>query len=296
MVIGDNFLCWLFFKTMESEISVPIHVGVTCEQFIREIHPKRCPVILRGNDIGPCIRKWTPEYLSKAVGNKPVKIHVSESGQMNFLTKNFAYKTLAFDQVIKRAAEDCHDEYFISKKEVYYLRSLGNDPRGRDVADFALHFPELHQDLKLPNFLEPSTVFSSVFRVASAGVQLWTHYDVMDNLLIQISGRKRAVLYSPEDLPNLYLDGDKSQVVDIDNPDELQYPLFSRATKYECLMEPGDILFIPALWFHNMTALDFSLAVNVFWRNLQPDFYDKKDPYGNKDPLPASKVPKSGGD
>ena len=54
----------------------------------------------------------------------------------------------------------------------------------------------------------------------------------MDNLLVQINGRKRAVLYSPEDLPYLYLDGDKSRVVDIDDPDLEKYPEFAKATPF----------------------------------------------------------------
>lgn len=112
----------------------------------------------------------------------------------------------------------------------------------------------------------------------------------MDNLLVQITGEKRVVLYSPNDLPYLYLDGDKSKVVDIDHADLKQYPEFSKAKPYECTMLPGDVLFIPALWFHNVTSIDFSVAVNVFWRNLPAQVYDKKDPYGNKDPLPAAKV------
>ena len=51
----------------------------------------------------------------------------------------------------------------------------------------------------------------------------------------------------------------------------------------------GDMLFIPALWFHNMKALDAGIAINVFWKNLPEEVYDKKDPYGNKDLLPAAK-------
>ena len=39
-----------------------------------------------------------------------------------------------------------------------------------------------------------------------------------------------------------------------------------------------------------MTAVDFGLAVNVFWKNLEPGLYDKKDAYGNRDLLPAAKA------
>ena len=110
--------------------------------------------------------------------NKPVKIHVSQTGQMNFLTKNFQYKTLPFDQVIKRSSENEHQDFFLTNKEVYYLRALGTDSRGREVANLDSHYPELCQDFHVPEFLEPSTIFSSVLRVASEGVQLCTHYDV----------------------------------------------------------------------------------------------------------------------
>ena len=112
----------------------------------------------------------------------------------------------------------------------------------------------------------------------------------MDNLLLQITGRKRVVLFSPKDALNLYLDGDKSIILDIDNVDASRFPLFSKAVRYQCFLDPGDILFIPALWFHNVVSLDFSVAVNLFWRNLDDKYYDHKDTYGNKDPPQAQRA------
>ena len=38
-----------------------------------------------------------------------------------------------------------------------------------------------------------------------------------------------------------------------------------------------------------MKALEFSVAVNIFWRHLSPEFYNKKDVYGNKDLVPAER-------
>lgn len=166
---------------------------------------------------------------------------------------------------------------------------MGSDVR-KDVANIKTQFPHLSDDINIPQFFDEDQFFSSVFRMASAGTQLWTHYDVMDNLLIQIKGKKRAVLYSPKDALNLYLNGDKSKVLDIDNPDLSRFPNFANATRYECLLEEGDILFIPALWFHNVISLEFSIAVNVFWRELDSSMYDKKDTYGNKDLLLATRA------
>ena len=112
----------------------------------------------------------------------------------------------------------------------------------------------------------------------------------MDNFLVQVTGRKRIVLFSPSDVLNLYLIGDKSQVLDIDKPDLNRYPLFSNAVRHECELNSGDVLFIPSLWFHNVLSLDFSVAVNVFWKHLSPKFYDSKDTYGNKDPPQAQRA------
>jgi tRNA wybutosine-synthesizing protein 5 len=67
---------------------------------------------------------------------------------------------------------------FISfQTEKYYLRALGDDPR-KDIADVRVQFPTLAEDIKFPEFYPKEKFFSSVFRIASPGLQLWTHYDV----------------------------------------------------------------------------------------------------------------------
>ncbi len=106
----------------------------------------------------------------------------------------------------------------------------------------------------------------------------------MDNFLVQVVGKKKVVLFPPSDGPNLYLVGDKSSIMDITSPDPSLFPKFSLATPQEAWLEPGEVLYIPALWFHNVAALEFGVAVNVFWKHLSDEFYDSKDTYGNRDP------------
>lgn len=269
---------------------INIYENITKEYFVQEIQSKRRPAILRGVNIGECISKWTPDYLIQTVGDLEVKIHVSSEGQLDFIKKNFLYKTIKLGELVKRVSRDHQDEYFICPKEYYYLRSLSSERRGREVADLKIQFPQLLNDIKIPDFFNEKDFFSSVLRIGSPGLQLWTHYDIMDNLLIQVKGRKHVVLFSPSDVPFLYLKGDKSEVLDINKPDLKLFPEFLKATRYECVLESGDILFIPALWFHNTLALTYGIAVNVFWKNLQHDYYDKNDFYGNKDLIPAAKV------
>ncbi|AWP12714.1 putative tRNA wybutosine-synthesizing protein 5 [Scophthalmus maximus] len=248
---------------LQEKRPVATFTHVDRDVFLRDVCPQRRPAVLRGVCLGPCLEKWTTEYLRQRGGDKEVKIHVSTVPQMDFLHKNFVYKTLPFNEFMKRVSETKHSDFFLCEDESYYLRSLGEDVR---------------------------KFFSSVFRISSCGLQLWTHYDVMDNLLAQVTGRKRVVLYSPQDALHLYLSGDKSEVLDIDAPDLKRFPDFVKAKRYECVLEPGDLLFIPALWFHNTSALQFGVGVNVFWRHLPGDSYDKKDPYGNKDPVAATRA------
>lgn len=199
------------------------------------------------------------------------------------------HQTLPFNKLVQRAAEEMHKEFFISEDEKYYLRSLGEDPR-KDVADIRQQFPSLGEDIKFPIFFKEEQFFSSVFRISSPGLQLWTHYDVMDNFLLQVTGKKRVTLFNPQDAHYLYLSGSKSEVLNIDSPDLDKYPLFPKARRYECSLEAGDVLFIPALWFHNVISEEFGVGVNIFWKHLPSEYYDKTDTYGNKDPVAASRA------
>jgi ribosomal protein L16 Arg81 hydroxylase len=86
-----------------------------------------------------------------------------------------------------------------------------------------------------------------VLRIGSANTQLWTHYDIMDNMLIQAHGTKRLIMFKPSDFDYLYIDGDKSLVNNIEQPDYEAYPLVRQATYYTGILQPGDCLFIPGL-------------------------------------------------
>ena len=75
--------------------------------------------------------------------------------------------------------------------------------------------------------------------------------------LAQIRGRKRALLFSPEDWNFLY-----GGQVDPEQPDFKRFPLFDHATPYECIIEPGDTLLIPANWPHHVRGLEKSITIS----------------------------------
>jgi hypothetical protein len=90
------------------------------------------------------------------------------------------------------------------------------------------------------------------------------HYDLNHGLLAQVRGRKRVWLFPPSEREQLYLRGPfpganqlhRQSAVDIHAPDHGAFPRFARASGYEVTLEPGQMLFIPALWFHEIAAVD----------------------------------------
>lgn len=108
------------------------------------------------------------------------------------------------------------------------------------------------------------------------------HYDLMDGTLIQLYGVKKVVLFPPSQTANLspfpiYVHlyrGFKlrcwfSQVYP-ENPDLKTFPQFEEALRYkqEIYLQPGEALFIPCGWWHEVTAVgeEMVCSVNRFWR------------------------------
>lgn len=97
--------------------------------------------------------------------------------------------------------------------------------------------------------------------MGSSGSATQAHYDVADNVIVQLFGTKRIRCYSPKEASALHVFPDahprarKSQV-NFDRPDYDTHPNFSTlpAPAIDVTLLPGDALFIPAFWFHHVEA------------------------------------------
>ena len=144
---------------------------------------------------------------------------------------------------------------------------------------FRLH-PELLDDIELsPKFVEDllpllphgllntlynTSYFPGGLMIGGKGAQVGLHYDFLRShaYLAQVIGKKRCVLFSPEDSGALY-----KGMVDPDAPDFEKFPLFRNAVPYECTLEPGELLFMPSRWWHHAVALEKSITVNYNFFN-----------------------------
>lgn len=107
----------------------------------------------------------------------------------------------------------------------------------------------------------------------------------MANVLCQIRGTKRLILYPPSDVLRLHFPAGASSSNLGHAGSTHENGLHPAQTHpYEAILHPGDVLFIPPCWPHTAAPIDgVSIAVNVFFRNLGSGYAAGRDVYGNRD-------------
>ena len=53
--------------------------------------------------------------------------------------------------------------------------------------------------------------------------------------------------------------------VDVEDPDNDKYPLFSGARGVQCDLQEGELLYIPREWWHYVRSLSLSFSVSFWW-------------------------------
>src|SRR5258705_2464553 len=101
------------------------------------------------------------------------------------------------------------------------------------------------------------------------------HFDESNNIACVASGHRRFTLFPPEQVANLYIGpldyaptGTTISMVSFREPDFERFPRFREAMEHALAadLEPGDALYIPALWWHHVESLDkLNLLVNYWW-------------------------------
>ena len=101
------------------------------------------------------------------------------------------------------------------------------------------------------------------------------HYDTVDNLACVVAGTRRFTLYAPELMGRLYagpidhtMAGQPVSLAASMPTDDARFPLF-RDVREQALvaeLEPGDALYLPKLWWHQVqSTAPFNGLVNYWW-------------------------------
>lgn len=110
------------------------------------------------------------------------------------------------------------------------------------------------------------------FWLGPAGTVTPLHCDYDDNIFAQIWGAKRIFLSPPHHDEFLYSREANAILFgspfDPEAPDYEKFPLARQAAMIECTMQAGELLYVPAGWYHQVRALTFSLSANRWARAL----------------------------
>lgn len=102
------------------------------------------------------------------------------------------------------------------------------------------------------------------------------HNDPLRNILAIFSGRKRVILFPPDELPNLYpapfdvrVGGVIQSQVNAREPDFAKFPDFKKALErvQVAVINPGEFLYMPPLWWHAVEGEGFNVGLNCWFQD-----------------------------
>jgi hypothetical protein len=241
------------------------------EAFQRSIAEPCLPVAIRGAcSAWPVARAAaeSPEalaaYLSRFDNGRTAQAFVGSTDingryyyAENFQGFNFAREDMSLGEALRRILLCARDP------------DLGSVYLGSVQAQ--THAPGFGQDNR-PGFLPAAT-----------GPRLWLgnaskvscHYDTFDNLACAVAGRRTFTLFPPEAVSRLYVGpidntmaGPPVGLAVESERDDPRYPRFEeiRDTALTVDLHPGDCLYLPKLWWHQVEAREqVNLLVNYWW-------------------------------
>ena len=252
--------------------------GIDPVRFRREIVPRYEPVVLRGL-IGewPAVKaaQASPEdaavYVQRFDRGAPVEAFV---GPPEIRGRFFYADDLGgfnFERQRAKLADILR-----------FLLAMRDDENARAVYVGSAPLPDI-----LPGFAAENAL--SLLAGTDVVPRIWignstivsTHFDESDNIACVVAGRRRFTLFPPDQVGNLYVGpldftmaGQPASMVPLHDPDFERYPRFREALAHARTAElgPGDAVYIPTLWWHNVEALEpFNILVNYWWQDVPPD-------------------------
>ena len=258
------------------DTKVPEWSGVDLRRFTDEIVPRARPAVLRGlTSHWPAVGAGSSpaamaDYIGRFDRGAPVEGFVApaEAGGRFFYSDdlsgfNFERRQGRIGDVARHLARQAD-----RPGPAYYVGS----------ATIAECLPGFERENRLPllagKATEPRIWIGNATVVAP-------HFDLSDNIACVVAGRRRFVLFPPEQVANLYVGpldhtmaGQPASMVDPRDPDLGRYPRFrdALAAAEVAELEPGDAIYIPSPWWHQVEApAGFNVLVNYWWDDVPAD-------------------------
>lgn len=245
--------------------------------FENEIKPLDAPVVLKGLVADwECVRlaKESPEvlgrYLKQNDAGEPVNIALLQkefSGRYFYNEDLSGFNFTQHRQNLSRMVDWCLAGKTGDVRDSVYIQAHNVDSV----------FPDMAKNLDMPlldHKVRPKVWLANTLRTQ-------THFDTFSNIACHVSGEKTFTLFAPDQVGNLYPGpieatpaGVPISMVELDDPDFERFPRFRLALEaaVQAKLEPGDALYIPAMWWHHVqTTGPLNMLVNYWWNEGRVD-------------------------
>ncbi len=251
--------------------SIDEHTDLSARLFFEEIVPLQHPVVIRGfAKHWPLVdaAKKSPQafvdYLKRFYTGSKARIllgHPDIKGRFfyndDMTDVNYITGDERLDLFLDRLLE-------LMNKDVYPSASIQSVPSNSI-------FPGLINE-------NSSVFFTDIEPRLWVGNQVTVnaHYDGSDNVACVVAGRRRFILFPPDQVANLYPGslnftpaGAPVSLVNLHDPDFSHYPRYKTAldNAYSAELHPGDAIFIPMLWWHHVDSLEKVNGLMNYWWN-----------------------------
>lgn len=240
---------------LDTQTPIPVVDGTTIsrEEFQNNYYKPQKPVILRGLwKQYPAYTKWSMDFFKETMGSIEVGLYGNRKEDMS--------KTLQIPNAIMRFDE--------------YLNLIEREPTDLRLFLFPVfkHKPELLKDFDYPKIASGYIKIPFMFfGPPKSIVRMHQDIDMSNVFLTQFHGRKRVVLFAPNQSTLLYrLPFNVHSTVDVDNPDYTEYPGLQYVKGMSGIINHGDTLYMPSGYWHHMEYLDggFALAVRTIAHSI----------------------------
>lgn len=253
--------------------NVPRTNGTTNPEFFQDMVTQQTPYLIEGGtvvDNWPAM-SWDFDSLRAASSEIVQGVYVNSQALFGPLFRS--HKPLgSFASLIHRNPHDIQNlsavEFFDrvvhatneNGSFVYYTGGLGSKVLAQDVEPIK---PLIVGPLEHVNVW-----------VGQANVTTHMHQDTYENFFVQIKGKKLFLLCPPEQIrsalpfPFLHPSHAQSQL----HMDGTDPPANLRC--WEAIVEPGQILYVPPLFWHHVVTLEPSISLNVWTTSKQQEVFN----------------------
>ncbi len=242
----------------------------SAQQLLDDYYAANRPCVIEGvMDEWPALTAWTPDRLRARFGDEEVQIeaYVDPAAATSGNTDRCCWQMRFADFIdLVETGDGVNGHYMTANNAATNADALAG----------------LFDDIRWPDFLQPDghPLGNGWLWYGPRGSFTPLHHDLTNNLMAQFRGRKLVKLVAPFESAHLYNHEHRYSRVDLDAVDLARFPEMADVTIFEVVIGPGEMLFVPAGWWHTVRALDVSITItfpNFVW---ETDHYSHYTTYG----------------